>query len=129
VVDLKKEWLRLLDEWDKAKRVEQSLCLSKDHAAKERASRVVQFSFEKMQAFQRDMADTFDMMIRCKIAISPDGDTALSMVLGDEIAISLTRRFGIWQKVADSVVSKIESLEREVMKLKKSQQKLSHHTG
>jgi hypothetical protein len=119
VTDAATEYLRLLDSWDNARKSESALTEKDSPDTWRKARQITEFSFAKLAQFQERQAESFDIMVRCKKAVCPDGDTSLEMVLGDHIRQAIDRRLSIWQELATELTRQVEQLKREVIQLKK----------
>lgn len=121
MTDLAAEYRRLLDDWDHARRFEQSVALETDAATRATAAEMTRLAFDRIQGFRRNLATAFDMLVKCKLACDPNGDAALEMVLGEGMVQALDQRFARWQAVADALVKKVAAMEAEMKYLRKVQ--------
>jgi hypothetical protein len=125
MTDAAAEFVRLLEAWDTARKSEAALTGNDSPATRQKARQITEFSHAKLVRFQQQQAEAFDIMVRCKMAICPDGDTSLEMVLGDSIRASLEHRLTQWQQVATELTRQVEMLKREVAQLKRSRQEVT----
>lgn len=119
MTDLPTEAKRLMDDWSEAQRYERSV--ANDPKSKATAKEMTQLAIERILAFRRDVAATFDLLIRCKVAVDKGGDATLEMVMGEDIKQAIDQRISGWHEIAAALTKKVTALEHEVKWLRKVQ--------
>lgn len=119
ISDSGREYLRLLEAWDQARKAEQQLTERDPPAVRAKARQITEFSFQKLEQFYVGQAAAWDVMVRAKKYLCPDGDTSLELVLGENIRLAIDQRLSNWQRVATELTKQVESLKHEVTQLKR----------
>lgn len=102
---------------DDPRRVWLDLCNAWDRARKAGKSHEIEIAYQRIVAFEQQLAEMLDMQIRCRVKLRPESGDTLAMILGEDIQKSIWEQMEYWRGEADRLVRQVDQLRREVQSL------------